>query len=99
MTFGDGTLILSNRQTDAGVEVMATAEGSLDQLQPGEFVPLTGDLIKAIPAGAFILCMFAASLLFGLAMMRNISSQTLILAGIALLFLFQSLSILSILNN
>jgi iron complex transport system permease protein len=35
--------------------------------------------------------MFAACLLFGLAMMRHVSSQTLILAGIALLFLFQSL--------
>ncbi len=54
----------------------------------------------AIPAGAFILCMFAASLLFGLAMMRNISSQTLILAGIALLFLFQSLlSLLQFLSS
>ncbi|MCR3963924.1 iron ABC transporter permease [Aeromonas veronii] len=54
----------------------------------------------AIPAGAFILCMFAASLLFGLAMMRNVSSQTLILAGIALLFLFQSLlSLLQFLSS
>ncbi|MNF98095.1 Hemin transport system permease protein HmuU [compost metagenome] len=44
--------------------------------------------------------MFAASLLFGLAMMRNISSQTLILAGIALLFLFQSLlSLLQFLSS
>ncbi|MGL5323063.1 MAG: FecCD family ABC transporter permease, partial [Aeromonas veronii] len=54
----------------------------------------------AIPAGAFILCMFAASLLFGLAMMRHVSSQTLILAGIALLFLFQSLlSLLQFLSS
>lgn len=35
--------------------------------------------------------MLAASLLFGLALMRRINSQTIILAGIALLFLFQSL--------
>lgn len=47
--------------------------------------------LLAIPLGAFIFCMLAASLLFGLAMLRNVSSQTLILAGIALLFLFQSL--------
>ncbi len=45
----------------------------------------------AVPIGAFICCMFSASLLFGLAMMRHISSGQLILAGIALLFLFQSL--------
>jgi flagellar biosynthesis protein FlhF len=30
--FGDSTLILSNRQTDTGVEVVATAEDSLDAL-------------------------------------------------------------------
>jgi len=29
MVFGDGTLILSNRQTPDGVEVMATAEETL----------------------------------------------------------------------
>ncbi|RAS13393.1 MULTISPECIES: FecCD family ABC transporter permease [Microvirgula] len=45
----------------------------------------------AIPIGAFVCCMLAASLLFGLALMRHVSSQTIILAGIALLFLFQSL--------
>ena len=33
MAFGDGTLILSNRPTDNGVEVVATAEDSLDSLQ------------------------------------------------------------------
>lgn len=56
--------------------------------------------LVAIPAGAFILCMLAASLLFGLAMMRHVNSQTLILAGIALLFLFQSLlSLLQFLSS
>ncbi len=45
----------------------------------------------AVPVGAFLCCMLSASLLFGLAMMRHISSGQLILAGIALLFLFQSL--------
>ncbi|MBP8279935.1 MAG: iron ABC transporter permease, partial [Aeromonas sp.] len=56
--------------------------------------------LVAIPAGAFIVCMFAACLLFGLAMMRHVSSQTLILAGIALLFLFQSLlSLLQFLSS
>lgn len=54
----------------------------------------------AIPVGAFIFCMLAASLLFALAMMRHVSSQTLILAGIALLFLFQSLlSLLQFLSS
>lgn len=45
----------------------------------------------AVPIGAFVCCMVSASLLFGLAMMRHITSGQLILAGIALLFLFQSL--------
>ncbi|WP_432455151.1 MULTISPECIES: FecCD family ABC transporter permease [unclassified Agarivorans] len=45
----------------------------------------------AVPLGAFACCMLSASLLFGLAMMRHITSGQLILAGIALLFLFQSL--------
>lgn len=34
MAFGDGTLILSNRQTPLGVEVMATTEDSVDTLEP-----------------------------------------------------------------
>ena len=51
MTFGDGTLILSNRPTENGVEVVATAEDSLAQLdssaspiaaKPGSS-PRTGD--------------------------------------------------------
>ncbi len=33
MAFGDGTLILSNRQTAIGVEVMATTEDSVDTLE------------------------------------------------------------------
>ncbi len=45
----------------------------------------------SVPLGAFIMCMLAASVLFGIAMFRQVSAQTLILAGIALLFLFQSL--------
>lgn len=45
----------------------------------------------AVPLGAFIMCMLAASILFGIAMFRQVNAQTLILAGIALLFLFQSL--------
>lgn len=47
--------------------------------------------LLAVPVGAFVFCMLAASLLFGLALMRHVGSQTIILAGIALLFLFQSL--------
>lgn len=47
--------------------------------------------LVAIPLSAFVFCMLAASFLFGLALMRHVNSQTLILAGIALLFLFQSL--------
>ncbi|MEK9950882.1 MAG: flagellar biosynthesis protein FlhF, partial [Curvibacter sp.] len=37
LAFGDGTLILSNRQTPQGVEVMATSEdtlATLDQVAP-----------------------------------------------------------------
>ena len=39
MTFGDGTLILSNRATDAGVEVVATAEDTLAALDRPEDAP------------------------------------------------------------
>ncbi len=35
MVFGDGTLILSNRQTPDGVEVMATAEETLQNMDSG----------------------------------------------------------------
>ena len=35
MAFGDGTLILSNRPTANGVEVMATAEDTLSALDAG----------------------------------------------------------------
>ncbi|NVJ56730.1 MAG: iron ABC transporter permease [Vibrionaceae bacterium] len=45
----------------------------------------------AVPLGAFVCCMLSACFLFALASMRHISSGQLILAGIALLFLFQSL--------
>lgn len=45
----------------------------------------------AVPIGAFACCMLSATLLFGLASIRHITSGQLILAGIALLFLFQSL--------
>jgi flagellar biosynthesis protein FlhF len=49
MTFGDGTLILSNRPTDTGVEVVATGEDGLGGLEAaalsskgrGSSVPLT----------------------------------------------------------
>ncbi|CAM3780310.1 Hemin transport system permease protein HmuU [Vibrio aerogenes CECT 7868] len=45
----------------------------------------------AVPIGAFVCCMFSACFLFAMAMMRHITSGQLVLAGIALLFLFQSL--------
>ncbi|QMV14863.1 FecCD family ABC transporter permease [Vibrio spartinae] len=45
----------------------------------------------AVPLGAFFCCMLSACFLFALATMRHITSGQLILAGIALLFLFQSL--------
>jgi iron complex transport system permease protein len=57
-------------------------------------------LLISIPLGAFVCCMLAASLLFGLALMQHVNSQTIILAGIALLFLFQSLlSLLQFLSS
>ena len=49
------------------------------------------DPLISVPLGAFLMCMLAASVLFGIAMFRQVNAQTLILAGIALLFLFQSL--------
>ena len=39
MTFGDGTLILSNRPTENGVEVVATAEDVLAQFDDGNVAP------------------------------------------------------------
>jgi flagellar biosynthesis protein FlhF len=44
MAFGDGTLILSNRPTENGVEVVATAEDSLSALDqmPSTPIPKTG---------------------------------------------------------
>ncbi len=45
----------------------------------------------SVPLGAFVFCMLAATMLFSLALMRHVGSGHLILAGIALLFLFQSL--------
>lgn len=48
MTFGDGTLILSNRPTDNGVEVVATAEDSLAQFDDGNVAPTPK--ISASPA-------------------------------------------------
>lgn len=47
--------------------------------------------IVAVPLGAFIFSMLAAIFLFILASMRRASAETIILGGIALLFLFQSL--------
>ncbi|MGO1297914.1 MAG: FecCD family ABC transporter permease [Vibrio sp.] len=45
----------------------------------------------AVPVGAFICCMLSACFLFSLARLRHIGPGQLILAGISLLFLFQSL--------
>lgn len=45
----------------------------------------------AVPLGAFVFSMLAALFLFILASMRHMNGQTIILGGIALLFLFQSL--------
>lgn len=45
----------------------------------------------AVPLGAFVFSMLAALFLFILASMHHMTGQTIILGGIALLFLFQSL--------
>lgn len=56
--------------------------------------------LVAIPLGAFAMCMACAGVLLGLALLRHVGSQTLLLAGIALLFLFQSLlSLLQFLSS
>jgi iron complex transport system permease protein len=56
--------------------------------------------LVAVPLSAFVVCMLAASVLFGLALLKHVSSQTLILAGIALMFMFQSLlSLLQFLSS
>lgn len=56
-----------------------------------DVIGLPVEPLISVPVGAFLMCMFAASILFGIAVFRQASAQTLILAGIALLFLFQSL--------
>ncbi len=45
----------------------------------------------AVPAGAFVMTMLASGVLFVFASLRRFSSAMLVLVGIALLFLFQSL--------
>ncbi|ALN75405.1 iron ABC transporter permease [Aureimonas sp. AU20] len=49
------------------------------------------DAMIAVPIGAFVFSMLAALFLFALASMRRMRGDTIILGGIALLFLFQSL--------
>lgn len=56
-----------------------------------DVIGLPVEPLISVPVSAFLMCMFAASILFGIAVFRQASAQTLILAGIALLFLFQSL--------
>lgn len=54
----------------------------------------------AVPIGAFIFSMLAALFLFMLASMRRVRTETIILGGIALLFLFQSmLSLIQFLSS
>lgn len=54
----------------------------------------------AVPLGAFTFSMLAALFLFALASMRRMSTETIILGGIALLFLFQSmLSLIQFLSS
>ncbi|WP_238386820.1 MULTISPECIES: FecCD family ABC transporter permease [unclassified Campylobacter] len=48
-------------------------------------------LLWAVPVGAFIMTMLSACVLFGFASLRRFDSSTLVLVGIALLFLFQSM--------
>lgn len=48
-------------------------------------------MLFAVPIGAFLMTMLSATVLFSFAAMRRFSSATLVLVGIALLFLFQSL--------
>ncbi|EAL1486676.1 iron ABC transporter permease [Campylobacter upsaliensis] len=47
-------------------------------------------LITAVPIGAFLMTMLAASVLFGFASFKRFDSAMLVLVGISLLFLFQS---------
>ena len=50
MAFGDGTLILSNRPTANGVEVVATAEDTLSALDSGASPSVHTPLVSAAPA-------------------------------------------------
>lgn len=48
-------------------------------------------LLFAVPLGAFLMTMLSAAVLFGFASFKRFNSESLVLVGIALLFLFQSL--------
>lgn len=48
-------------------------------------------LLFAVPLGAFLMTMLASGILFAFASFRNFGSSMLVLVGIALLFLFQSI--------
>lgn len=48
-------------------------------------------LLFAVPLGAFVMTMLASGVLFVFASFRNFGSSMLVLVGIALLFLFQSI--------
>ncbi|MHB1411343.1 MAG: flagellar biosynthesis protein FlhF, partial [Acidovorax defluvii] len=52
MAFGDGTLILSNRPTATGVEVVATAEDTLSALDSGSASVGTQALLTPAPQRA-----------------------------------------------
>ena len=52
--------------------------------------PFNMDLKYSLPLAAFVMTMVAAGIMFVFASMRRFSSATLVLVGIALLFLFQS---------
>ncbi|QKF63512.1 iron ABC transporter, permease protein [Campylobacter mucosalis] len=55
------------------------------------FGSLNIPLLFAVPIGAFLMTMFSAGVLFSFAAFKNFNSSMLVLVGIALLFLFQSM--------
>ena len=46
-----------------------------------DVIGISIDPLISVPLGAFLMCMLTASVLFGIAMFRQVNAQTLILAG------------------
>lgn len=82
--------LLNNPMTSSYTLGLAAASGLGASLVIA-FRTLGLPLLFAMPLGAFVITMLASGVLFVFASFRNFGSSMLVLVGIALLFLFQSI--------